>query len=110
MKGGGIFVIIILGVLGYLAWTQLGGDITGTPPDVGRPEIQLPDANEAGDAASDAAGNAADEVGSWSINTWKMILIGLGALGLSILWFRNPKFKYGVIGALIMVIVVVGFL
>lgn len=110
MKGFSGFVLLFIMVIGgYYVWTQLGGEVSGSAPDVGRPEINVPGPNEAGDAASDTLNDAADEVATWSLNTWKMILLGLAAFGLSYLWYKNPKFKYIVIGVLIAVVVIVGF-
>lgn len=106
-----IMGLLFLGALalgGYYLWTNAGGEISGSAPSVGRPNVELPDANEAAEKARGGLNTAADTVMGLSPNTWKMILIGLVAGYIAWLWFTRPKFKWGIIGAGIMLIVFIG--
>ena len=97
----GVFGLLFLGLLafgGYYLWTNSGGEISGSAPDVQRPNVSVPDPNTVGDKATQYGNTAADAVMGLSANTWKMILIGLIAAYLAWLWFTRPKFKWAIIG------------
>lgn len=103
--------LVLLGGLGFAAWylwTQAGGEVSGSAPEVDRPDVELPDANEAADKATDGFNKAADTVMGLSPGTWKIILIALGAGYLAWLWFTRPKFKWAVIGGGIVLLFVIG--
>ena len=109
MKGAmGFLFLAALAVGGYWFWTNSGGEISGSAPDVERPNVELPDPNTVGDKATQYGNTAADAVMGLSPNTWKMILLGLLAGYIAWLWFTRPKFKWAVIGAAIMLVVFIG--
>ena len=107
----GVMGLVFLAALvfgGYYFWTNSGGEISGSAPNVERPEIGVPDPNTVGDKATEYGNTAADVVMGLSANTWKIILIALGASYLAWLWFSRPKFKWAIIGAFVMLLVFIG--
>lgn len=106
----GLIALAALAGGGYYVWTNLGGDVSGTAPDVERPDVELPDANEAADKASDGFNSAANTIMGLSDNTWKIILIGLVAAYLAWLWYSRPKFKWSVIGGAIMLVIMIAII
>lgn len=111
MKGlGGLIMMGVALVAVYFLWTRFGGEFSGSAPQVDQPDIGIPDVNEAGDKATDAANDAADEVGAWSLQTWKLIILGIVAIALTKLWFSNPRFRYIVIGIFIAIVIMIGFI
>lgn len=86
----------------------LGRDILG-PEDLPWTSVPDVDPNSAADSARGGADAAADEVSSWTPQTWRMIVIGLLSLGATIMWFRSPKIRYGIVGALAAVLILVAF-
>lgn len=108
MKGlGGMLVLAALVVGGYFMWTNMGGEFSGSAPAVERPNVELPDANDVGDKATDLGNRAADSVMGLSANTWRVIIISGLAAYVAWLWFTRPKFKWGIIGGGIMLIVMI---
>ena len=106
----GVLGLLVVLIAGYFAWKYFGGELSGSAPDVARPDIGVPDANEAGNKAKDVADSAADEVATWSLQTWKLIVIGIVATALTLLWFRSAKFKWTAIGIFVAVVFFIGFL
>jgi len=109
VKGlGGLVALVAAVAIGAYVWIQLGGGLSGSAPNVDRPNIDAPDPNDVGDKATEYGNKAADLVMGLSPNTWKIILVVLGATYLAWLWFSRPSFKWAVIGAVLMLLVVIG--
>lgn len=100
-------LIVLIGI-GVFVWMQLGGELSSSAPNIDRPDINAPDPDEVGDKATEYGNQAADLVMGLSPNTWKIILIALVASYLAWLWFNRPKFKWAIIGGLIMLVVFIG--
>lgn len=97
--------LVVLGIGAFFLWTQLGGNVTADQPTQ-KPVLPNVDVNEAAKGAKDGAGAAADQVQSWTPETWKIIMALVVAGGLAWLWFNKPAFKWAVIGGGIMVLAV----
>jgi hypothetical protein len=104
----GFLFLLALAVGGYYFWTSSGGEVSGTAPNVERPQVDLPDPNTVGDKATDYGNTAADAIMGLTPGTWKIILIALGATYLAWLWFTRPKFKWAVIGGALMLLIIIG--
>lgn len=109
MKNLGLLLVLALAAFAAI-WLGvddmlLGRDVVN-PSDVPVPNV---DPNSAADGAERGANSAADEVASWDGDVWKLILIGLAALAITIAWFRSTKFKWAVIGGGVAVILLTAF-
>jgi hypothetical protein len=98
----------MLVAIGVFVWMQLGGGFSSSAPEIARPDIRPPDADEVGDKATEYGNKAADVVMGLSPNTWKIILIALAAGYLAWLIASRPKFKWAMIGAIIMLVIFIG--
>lgn len=108
-----IGLLLTLGVAAIAAvWLGLDDMLLGRnvvdPSNVPVPDVNA-DPNSVADSAQGGADKVADQVASWDGDVWKLIVIGLTALGITWAWFTSTKFKWAVIGGGIAVIVVVGF-
>jgi hypothetical protein len=94
---GLLVLIYVLAVPFDLDTALLNQDIinSSTIP-IGTPDV---DPDSAAGTARDGANKGADEVASWSPQTWQMIVIGLLALGITAAIYRSPKLRYMLIGA-----------
>lgn len=82
MKGAlGIAMMLIAGVVLYMAFQ---------PKNTKTPKVKAPDVNDAARGARDAGNGAADQVTSWTPETWRIIAVVLVA-GLCVYVFYKYK-------------------
>lgn len=109
----GLAGIVLIGAFAAVGWLVFGDMLAGggsvDPGSVQPPDVPVPDVNDAADRAQDGANTAADEVSSWTPETWKVIVLALIATAATVLWFRSAKFKWAVIGVGIALMAVVAF-
>jgi Na+/H+ antiporter NhaC len=99
-------VVLVVGAL--FLWTQLGGNVTADQPTE-KPALPDVDVNKGADAARKASDTAANEVSSWTPDTWRIIVGLVIASVIVISWAKYPAFKWMVIGGGLMVLVVMVF-
>lgn len=111
MKGiGGIALVAVAALAGYIFFGDaIMAALQGGQVDPGAVDVPVPDVNDAAGKGQDAANSAADEVSSWTPETWKIIVLALAATAATYMWFKSPKFKYITIGAFVAVMAVVAF-
>lgn len=108
MKGIGSLLVLVVIALG--AWYLFGDMLPGGgSADPGSLTDRVPpvDPNDAADRARDGANSAANTVAGLSPTAWSVILIGVAAAAAVTLWGKSAKFKWGVIGAVAALVVVV---
>lgn len=104
----GFLVLIYVSLVTFdLDTAFLGRDIMNesTIP-IGAPDV---DPDSAADSARSGANKGADEVSSWSPQTWQMIVIITLALGITVAIYRSPKLKYMLIGAAAALALIIAF-
>lgn len=107
MKGmGGLLVMVAVVVGGLYFWTQSGGSVSGTAPEVDRPNVEAPSVNESASGLRRFFDWLGDEVMTWSSVVWQMIALGLVLLALRFVFKKMPMVVWmgiGAIGAIILV-------
>lgn len=101
-------VIVVALTVFDLDTALLGQDILSSS-DLPWSSVPDVDANSAANTAKDGADAAADQVESWSPEVWRMVVIGALALGATVLIYRSPKLRYGLLGGLATLLILIGF-
>jgi hypothetical protein len=105
---GGLFIIGAILLAGYVLFgDRISEMLGGAGVDPG--QVNVPDVNDAAGQAQDAGNKAADEVSTWTPETWKIIVLLVSATVGAYLWFNSPKFKYIATGVIVALLIVVGF-
>lgn len=94
----GVLAIGVLLVLAVIGLQYFGGSINAEAPTKKPPLPTPPGANEAADQATEGAHGAIDWLQTLSPNTWRIITIMIVAGVVVVLWGRNPKFRWALIG------------
>lgn len=88
----------------FLVWTMFRPKNTTTP----KYNVDV-DVNKGAHGVKQGSDTLADQVQSWTPETWKIVIGLIIAAGVAWLWFNKPAFKWAVIGGGLMVLVVMVF-
>lgn len=107
VKGmGGLLLLAVLAIGGYVAWTQLGGEVSGSAPEVGTPDISAPSVNESAGGIQGFFNDLADEITTWGPAVWQILAVVL-MVGAGMFIFKKiPAVVWAVLGAVVAVVLI----
>ena len=93
-------------VAGVLAYFMLFRPKATNKPNVNAPDV---DVDDAANTAADGANTLADQISSWSPDTWRIIVALVFAGVLVWAWAKFHAFKWMVIGGFLLVLALLVF-